>query len=258
MPFIERRTTEYLIDTHTHIAPNVDDGSSSMEMSLAMLRSEAEQGAKVVFLTPHSSAFGGTWTAHTLERMQQVQETAVKEGLLVQICRGCEIYTNRQQIEEILRELKDGILPSMNGTRYILAEFSVHRGNMDDAKYCLRRYLKEGWIPIIAHAERYCRTFATVENVKILKEMGCLVQLNFYDLARETDDAIRSCAQALLKAELADMMGSDAHRMDHRKPELTSGEDYIREHCRAEYAADVLWRKAAKLLLGKEATRVIQ
>ena len=46
MPFIEERTTEYLIDIHTHIAPNVDDGSKSMEMSLAMLRSEAEQGAK--------------------------------------------------------------------------------------------------------------------------------------------------------------------------------------------------------------------
>ena len=258
MPFIEDRTTEYLIDTHTHIAPGVDDGAGSMEMSLAMLRSEAEQGAKVVFLTPHSSAFGGTWTAYTLERMQEVQEAAVKEGLPIRICWGCEIYTERRQMEEILQNLKDRILPSMNGTRYVLAEFSTYRGNIDEAKYCLRRYLEEGWIPIIAHAERYCRTFATVENVKILKDMGCLVQLNFYDLAREKDDAIRSCAQALLKAELADMMGSDAHRMDHRKPELTSGADYIREHCRAEYAADVLWRNAAKLLLGKEATRVIQ
>ena len=48
------------------------------------------------------------------------------------------------------------------------------------------------------------------------------------------------------------MMGSDAHRMDRRRPELTSGADYIREHCRTEYAADVLWRNAAKLLLGYE------
>ena len=56
MPFSDGRTTEYLIDTHTHITPMVDDGASSMEMSLAMLRSEAEQGVKVVFLTPHSSA----------------------------------------------------------------------------------------------------------------------------------------------------------------------------------------------------------
>ena len=243
MPFSDGRTTEYLIDTHTHIAPGVDDGAGSMEMSLAMLRSEAQQGAKVVFLTPHSSAFGGTWTAYTLERMRKVQEAAVKEELPVQICRGCEIYTNLQQIEEILQELKDGILPSMNGTRYVLAEFSTYRGNMDEAKYCLRRYLEEGWIPIIAHAERYCRTFATVENVKTLKEMGCFVQLNFYDLAREPDDGIRSCAQALLQAD---------------RPELTSGADYIREHCRAEYAADVLWRNAAKLLLGEEAARAVR
>ena len=244
---IHARTTEYLIDTHTHIAPGVDDGAGSMEMSLAMLRSEAEQGAIVVFLTPHSSAFGGSRTTYTLERMRKVQEAAAKEGLPIRICRGCEIYTNRQQIEEILRELKDGILPSMNGTRYVLAEFSTYRGNMDEAKYCLRRYLEEGWIPIIAHAERYCRTLATAENVKILKEMGCFVQLNFYDLAREPDDGIRSCAQALLQAELADMI-----------PELTSGADYIREHCRAEYAADVLWRNAAKLLLGEEAARAVR
>ena len=258
MSFIEDRTTEYLIDTHTHIAPGVDDGAGSMEMSLAMLRSEAEQGAIVVFLTPHSSAFGGSRTTYTLERMRKVQEAAAKEGLPIRICRGCEIYTERRQMEEILQDLKEGILPSMNGTRYVLAEFSTYWGNMDEAKYCLRRYLEEGWIPIIAHAERYCRTLATAENVKILKEMGCFVQLNFYDLAREPDDGIRSCAQALLQAELADMMGSDAHRMDHRRPELTSGADYIREHCRAEYAADVLWRNAAKLLLGEEAARAVR
>lgn len=149
MPLSDGRTTEYLIDTHTHIAPGVDDGSSSMEMSLAMLRSEAKQAAKVVFLTPHSSAFGGSRTAYTQERMWKVQEAAAKEGLPIRICRGCEIYTERRQMEEILQDLKDGILPSMNGTRYVLAEFSTYRGNMDEAKYCLRRYLEEGWIPIM-------------------------------------------------------------------------------------------------------------
>ncbi len=37
------KTNNRLIDTHTHITPNVDDGASSLEMSLEMLRSEAEQ-----------------------------------------------------------------------------------------------------------------------------------------------------------------------------------------------------------------------
>ena len=240
----------YLTDIHTHITPNVDDGASSPEMSLEMLRSEAGQGGTVVFLTPHSSAFASSRiAARTYEKMRKVQEAAVKAGIPVQIYLGCEIYTHQQKMELILRELEDGILPSMNGTRYILAEFDTYTDGMEEAKYCLHRYLEAGWIPIIAHAERYCRTFATVENIAVLKEMGCLVQLNYYDLAEESDDEIRTCAQALLRAELADVMGSDAHRMNHRRPKLTRGADYIREHCRAEYAENVLWRNMEKLLL---------
>ena len=228
------KTKPHLIDIHTHITPNVDDGSYSLKMSLEMLRSEAEQGANVVFLTSHSSAFASSWSA----------------GIPIQICQGCEIDTNPQAMERILQELEDGTLPSMNGTHYVLAEFYTFTGAMEEAKYCLHRYLEAGWIPIIAHAERYCRMFATVENIGVLKEMGCLVQLNYYDLAEESDDEIRTCAQALLQAELVDMMGSDAHRMDHRRPKLTKGADYIREHCRAEYAENVLWRNAEELLLG--------
>ena len=233
-------TKPHLIDIHTHITPNVDDGSYSLKMSLEMLRSEAEQGANVVFLTSHSSAFASSWSAaRTYENMRKVQKAATEAGIPIQIYQGCEIDTNPHAMERILQELEDGTLPSMNGT-----------GAMEEAKYCLHRYLEAGWIPIIAHAERYCRMFATVENIGVLKEMGCLVQLNYYDLAEESDDEIRTCAQVLLRAELADMMGSDAHRMDHRRPKLTKGADYIREHCRTEYAENVLWRNAEKLLLG--------
>lgn len=247
----DTKMKHHLTDIHTHITPNVDDGASSLEMSLEMIRSEAEQGGNVVFLTPHSSAFeGGRSAARTYEKMRKVQEAAVEAGIPVQIYQGCEIETNRQRMELILQELEDGILPSMNGTRYVLAEFYEEVDCMEEAKYCLHCYLEKGWIPIIAHAERYCRTFATVENIAVLKKMGCLVQLNYYDLAEETDDKIRTCAQALLRAELADVMGSDAHRMNHRRPKLARGADNIREHCRAEYAENVLWRNTEKLLLG--------
>ena len=88
-----------------------------------------------------------------------------------------------------------------------------------------------------------------MENISILKEMGCLVQVNFYDLYEEPDESVRTLAQDLVKAELVDLMGSDAHRMDHRRPKLTKGAEYIREHCSPEYAENVLWRNAEMLLL---------
>ena len=112
----------------------------------------------------------------------------------------------------------------------------------------MERYLEKGWIPIIAHAERYCWTFASAENIRILKDMGCLVQVNYYDLDEEPNDDIRTCAQELLKAELVDMMGSDAHRLNHRPPKLVRGARYIRENCRTEYADDILWRNVERYL----------
>ena len=237
-----------LIDIHTHITPYVDDGSSSIEMSLDMLRSEVTQGVNKVFLTPHSFAFETKRPEDVFAKMRKVKESAAAEGIHLQIYQGCEIYTYRNKMEQILQDLQSGKTPSMNGTRYVMAEFHVHEGDIEDAKYCLGRYLEEGWIPIIAHAERYCRTFTTVENIRMLKEMGCLVQANYYDLEEEHDDDIRRCAQNLVEAELVDMMGSDAHRIGHRPPKLARGERYIRKNCRAEYAEDILWRNAEKFL----------
>lgn len=237
-----------LIDIHTHITPNVDDGSSSIEMSLEMLRSEAAQGGSKVFLTPHSFAFETKRPESVFAKMKKVQESAASEGIPLQIYQGCEIYTYRDKMGRILQDLQNGKIPSMNGTRYVMAEFDVYEGDIEDARYCLNRYLEEEWIPIIAHAERYCWTFATVENIHLLKDMGCLVQVNYYDLEEEPNDDIRMCAQELLRAELIDMMGSDAHRTNHRPPKLVRGAGYIRENCRAEYADDILWRNVERYL----------
>ena len=237
-----------LADIHTHITPNVDDGSTSMEMSLEMLRTEAAQGGSSVFLTPHSGFFSSATYRDIDAKMESVRQAAAATDITVQIYKGCEIYTYGRNIERNLQALEDDILPSMNETRYVLTEFDVHRDLIEESKYCLRRYLEEGWIPIIAHAERYGWEFASVENISILKEMGCLVQVNFYDLYEEPDENVRTLAQDLVKAELVDLMGSDAHGMTHRKPALKRGVKYIRAHCREEYAEDILWRNAEKIL----------
>ena len=42
-----------MIDFHCHILPKMDDGSDSINTSLAMLREEHTQGVNRVVLTPH-------------------------------------------------------------------------------------------------------------------------------------------------------------------------------------------------------------
>ena len=227
----------------------VDDGSDDIEMSLQMLRSIVRQGCGRVFATPHSGYAFYRYHTRALDSFRRLQEAVKKAEIPVEIYLGCEIYTTRDKIKDNLLRLRCNQFPSMNGTRYVMAEFSTSRGSYEDARFCLTSYLEEGWIPIIAHAERYGWEFASVENISILKEMGCLVQVNFYDLYEEPDESVRTLAQDLVKAELVDLMGSDAHRMDHRRPKLTKGAEYIREHCSPEYAENVLWRNAEMMLL---------
>ena len=42
-----------LIELHSHVLPQFDDGSESVEMSVAMLRRMAEQGVGTVCTTSH-------------------------------------------------------------------------------------------------------------------------------------------------------------------------------------------------------------
>ena len=104
-----------LADIHTHITPNVDDGATSMEMSLEMLRTEAAQGGSSVFLTPHSGFFSSATYRDIDAKMESIRQAAA--DIPVQIYKGCEIYTYGRNIEWNLQALEDGILPSMNETR---------------------------------------------------------------------------------------------------------------------------------------------
>ena len=97
-----------MIDIHIHITPNVDDGSSSIEMSMDMLRSEVTQGVNKVFLTPHSFAFETKRPEDVYAKMRKVQERAAAEGIPLQIYQGCEIYTYRNKMEQILHQVLPG------------------------------------------------------------------------------------------------------------------------------------------------------
>ena len=235
-----------MIDIHTHITPNVDDSSSSIEMSLEMLRSEAAQGGSKVFLTPHSFAFETKRPEDVYAKMRKVQERAAAEGIPLQIYQGCEIYTYRNKMEQILQDLQSGKIPSMNGTRYVMAEFDVHEGDVEDAKYCLNRYLEDGWIPIIAHAERYQNV--DIETARRLHEEGIPIQVNVYSVKKESYARIRDQVRGLLANRLVDFVGSDAHGVKRRPPLYTSGVEYMYRTYDRSYIDSILQGNPQSLL----------
>ena len=102
--------------------------------------------------------------------------------------------------------------------------------------------------PIIAHIERYRWVHDDEELLNAIREMKIPVQINAYSLVEESDPDVRAFAGRLVAEKLVIFIGSDAHRTDHRPVNLVSGVEYIYKTCDEEYAKDICYRNAEKML----------
>lgn len=242
--------TRSLCDIHMHLIPGVDDGSASMEMSLVMLMQARDQGIREVFATPHSSAFDHC-PQQVRENFRALQETAARIFPDMEIFSGCEVLCDPWSMDATLAALDCGKYPSLNGTPFVLTEFSPW-GTAEEAVRCTDALRSAGWIPVIAHAERYPFWQNQRNWIPYLRETGCLFQINAYSLDGEQDPHIRTLARELVREHLADFLGTDAHRTGHRPPRAEAGGRWITENCDEIYARRLLRENALQLLIGKE------
>lgn len=233
-------------DIHMHIIPGVDDGAYDMEMAKDILLRAYMQGIRRIIATPHSSAF-----FHNREKVyagfQELKAWTACLPAFEGLYLGSEIRFEVDNLSKTMDALASGLLPSMNGTEYVLAEFSS-RVVPKDAQKIIRRILKEGWKPIIAHAERYPALFPD-GTIHALVEEGALIQVNAVSLWGDMDEALVTRTRELLERKEITFLGSDAHRADHRPPEVEMGLSYLYEHADQEYADAVAQRNAQMFLL---------
>ncbi len=235
-----------MIDIHMHVIPGVDDGSGSMEESLTMLRSAAAQGVTAVVATPHSFALYKNSQA-VREGFEALRKAVRIAGIPVQLYYGTEIDCWPGEMEKIISMLQEGILPTMNGTEYVLAEFDPY-DQAADAMYCLKKLQEGGYRPIVAHAERY--RFVDQHIAKEMHDNGFLIQCNVYSFAEEKNAQVRGQANMLLQNRLVSLTGSDGHRMKHRPPLYAEGIEYLYNTYEKNYADSILEENARKMLIG--------
>lgn len=137
----------------------------------------------------------------------------------------------------------------MNKTRYVLAEFTPFVFPQE-AVAMAEALVKEGWIPILAHVERYPNLFDG-ETINRLLALGCLLQVNAYSFVEESKETTKGFARQLLAEQKISFLGSDAHRLHQRPPSVASGIEYVKEHCEHTYAEALLGGNAKRLLLGE-------
>ena len=206
-----------MIDIHNHILYGVDDGSKDLDMSLAMLKEEMEQGVSTIYLTPHQNK--QTLTGPLLkERYQSFLEELKEKGIDMDIRLGAEIY----YYPGLKQDLLSGKALTMDESKYVLVEFSTRtETNVSEIVYEL---VMAGFTPIIAHIERY--PYLKKDDYFDIKEAGGLIQINSSSFSRFSS---RGLIKYLLKNDLVDYVATDAHDNGRRKVDFSFVHIYIKK-----------------------------
>lgn len=235
-----------MTDIHMHLIPGVDDGAEDMMMARMMLLMAREQGIDTIFCTPHSEAFRYSEDGARIifDRLKKNVESAYPD---VKLYLGCEVYCEARIMDQVLENLNSGRYPTMNHTRYVLMEF--YGGvEQENAMSCVEAMVKGGYIPIIAHMERYPYLCDNMDLVNRFREQGALIQVNVYSLFDESKDSIKNWARRLVLEQKADFLGTDAHRTYHRPPSAQWGLNWLHENVDREYVETITCANAQKLL----------
>ena len=142
-----------ILDLHAHVLPGADDGAATEEVSLQMLQNAVFCDVKALVVTPHCNVPGmpENHLTHGLKAQFDALCQAVRAaGLPISLMLGSEV-----RVTPALPELlKAGKIPTLNASRYVLTEFP-HGGDRERYRTMLRSILEEGFVPLVAHPERY-------------------------------------------------------------------------------------------------------
>lgn len=236
-------------DIHSHMIYDVDDGSDNFEMTKSMIRMSINEGCRHIFMTPHSGALTGK--NKIIKKFQTIREWIETEELEIEIYLGSEIYVDNDEYEKsiksIIKNLKKGKYYTLNNTRYVLIEFYLGGFTFEEIAPMVAALLEEGYIPVIAHAERYGVSFETLYK---LKSMGCMIQINLSNVYFIYRHDVVEMANRLLREEMVDFVGTDAHGIDRRKPEIRTFAEYLYKEYPEKYIDDILIGNAVKYLRG--------
>lgn len=194
-----------MIDFHSHILPGIDDGSRNLEQSIAMVNEAKKVGfTKIISTSHYMENYYECNEKNRKELLEQVQKNV--NG--IELCLGNEIYITNNIIEL----LQNGQASSINGTKYVLFEFPLITTRPMNDKEVIYRLVENGYIPIIAHPERYPFIQENPDYLFELEEMGALFQANYGSIIGMYGLKAKKTLKILLKNNLISFLGSDVHR----------------------------------------------
>ena len=199
---------EFLVDTHCHILPALDDGATDLETCLEMARAMVAAGYTDIIATPHWRE--GVWMSPADEirrTVETVNAELERQGVPLTVHPGNEVFLGPAAEEGIS---SDALLTMGDRGSHVLVELPLS-GLVPGFAELSFRLQTTGRMPILAHPERYRTVQDDPDLVEEWVDGGCLMQLDLGSLAGMNGRACKRCSAELLERRLFHVAGTDLH-----------------------------------------------
>ena len=234
-----------MIDIHCHLLYGVDDGPENMDESIAMLKKAAEQCVTDIILTTHYRRGMFKFDKEQVLKNKAALDKYAEE-IGIQLHLGTEFHVNG----DILEYLETGRCLTLAGSEYVLTEYEYGT----DYAYILKmtqELLRHGYIPVIAHVERYACIVKKPQHLDELQEIGALIQMNAGAIIGEEGWGAKAFCKKVLKQGWVDVVASDSHDRKKRACYLEDCYDYVTEKYGEKLAYKLMIKNPKKMIQGE-------
>jgi protein-tyrosine phosphatase len=224
-----------MVDIHSHILPELDDGAKSLDESIRMLEIAAEAGTTDIVGSPHSNA-EFPFRPDLIQEKVAALRSALKDR--IRIHSGCDFHLSYDNIQDALSHPDKY---TINNRCYLLVEFSdasIFQRTVD----IFGKLLAAGMIPIITHPERNALLQRRFSDLQQWVQDGCMVQVTAQSFLGVFGRSAKQYADLLLEKNLVHFVASDAHDCEHRPPKLDESYAYVARKVSPE-CADRIFRE---------------
>ena len=205
-----------MIDLHSHILPNIDDGSRSIEETFNLIKEAKNVGFDAIISTSHYME--NYYETDTPERevwVNAIYENLQAKNIDIKLYLGNEIYLS----ENIIKLLEEGKASTINDTSYVLFEMPLNAEplNLYDIVY---QMLQCKLVPILAHPERYSFVQKEPELIYDLIQKGVLMQANYGSIIGQYGEKAKIIVKKFFENNMIHFLGSDVHRQNTIYPKI--------------------------------------
>lgn len=229
------------VDIHNHSLYGIDDGPKSQEEMQRMLDDAYAQGTRVICFTPHLHP--GMFPENDSSReaaFLAAKEYAGSKYPDMELFLACELRYSRNCMNWFC-ESRFGCI----GRKFVLVDFTADETE-NHILYGIQDLLRNGYLPVLAHAERYRNL--SLAQIEALRRNEVLIQTDTQSFFGGFGFMTGLRAKRMLKKDLIDIISSDAHDCSRRPGDMRECCRYIKRKKSAAYAQALCASNARRLL----------